>query len=104
MRLRSLAAALAGVGLLLAGCVGKSQDTTSGQNADAKDVTLTIGANALAGGKNAATAKWYAEYVIPKFVEAEKAKGVTANVRFEGNGADDADYKTKVALDLKTGG
>jgi multiple sugar transport system substrate-binding protein len=104
MRLRSLTAALAGVGLLLAGCVGKSQDTSGGQNADAKDVTLTIGANALAGGKNTATAKWFAEYVIPRFVEAEKAKGVTANVRFEGNGADDADYKTKVALDLKTGG
>jgi multiple sugar transport system substrate-binding protein len=94
---------MAAVTLMTAGCVGKSADTTTGQNADAKDVTLTIGANALAGGKNAVTAQWIADYVIPKFVEAQKAKGVTATVKFEGNGADDKDYKTKVALDLKTG-
>ncbi len=103
MRLRSLIAVLAGVTLLTGGCVGKSADTNSGQNADAKDITLTIGANALAGGKNTATAKWMTDYVIPKFTEAQKAKGVTATVKFEGNGADDKDYKTKVALDLKTG-
>ncbi|TCO56647.1 extracellular solute-binding protein [Actinocrispum wychmicini] len=104
MRLKSLMAVLAGVTLLTAGCVGKSADTNTGQNSEAKDVTLTIGANSQAGGKNAAGAKWISEYVIPKFVEAEKAKGVNATVKFEGNGADDADYKTKVALDLKTGG
>jgi multiple sugar transport system substrate-binding protein len=104
MRLRPLIAVLAAVTLMTAGCVGKSADTNTAQNADAKDITLTIGANALAGGKNAATAKWMTDYVIPKFVEAEKAKGVNATVKFEGNGADDKDYKTKVALDLKTGG
>nr|WP_042185835.1 extracellular solute-binding protein [Kibdelosporangium sp. MJ126-NF4]CEL16919.1 putative extracellular solute-binding lipoprotein [Kibdelosporangium sp. MJ126-NF4]CTQ91852.1 putative extracellular solute-binding lipoprotein [Kibdelosporangium sp. MJ126-NF4] len=90
--------------LLVAGCVGRPTDQDSGRNADVKEFTLTIGANALAGGKNATTAKWTVEHVIPKFVEAQKAKGVTATVRFEGNGADDKDYKTKVALDLKTGG
>jgi multiple sugar transport system substrate-binding protein len=103
MRQRPLIALMAAVTLMTAGCVGKSADTDTGQNADAKEVTLTIGANALAGGKNAVTAKWIADYVIPKFAEAQKAKGVTATVKFEGNGADDKDYKTKVALDLKTG-
>ncbi|NRN63535.1 Extracellular solute-binding protein family 1 [Kibdelosporangium sp. 4NS15] len=87
-----------------AGCVGKPAGTDTGQNADVREYTLTISSNALAGGKNAAMAKWTTEYVIPKFVEAQKAKGINATVRFEGNGADDKDYKTKVALDLKTGG
>lgn len=104
MRLTSLLAVLAGVTLMTAGCVGKSADQNTGQNADAKEISLTIGANDLAGGKNSAEAKWFTDYVIPRFVEAEKAKGVTATVKFEGNGADDGGYKTKVALDLKTGG
>jgi multiple sugar transport system substrate-binding protein len=90
--------------LLTAGCVGKPAETNTGQNADVREFTLTIGANSVAGGKNANNAKWTEDYVIPKFVEAQKAKGITATVKFEGNGADDKDYKTKVALDLKTGG
>ncbi|MET0234941.1 MAG: extracellular solute-binding protein [Kibdelosporangium sp.] len=104
MRRRPLLSVLAAVTLLTAGCVGKPAETNTGQNADVKEFSLTIGANAVAGGKNANIAKWTEEYVIPKFVEAQKAKGVTATVKFEGNGADDKDYKTKVALDLKTGG
>jgi multiple sugar transport system substrate-binding protein len=90
--------------LLTAGCVGKPAEINTVQNADVKEFTLTIGANSVAGGKNANNAKWTEDYVIPKFVEAQKAKGVTATVKFEGNGADDKDYKTKVALDLRTGG
>jgi multiple sugar transport system substrate-binding protein len=104
MRLRPLIAVVAAMTLLTAGCVGKSPDSNTAQNADAKDVTLTIGSNSLVGGKNSAGAKWTVDYVIPKFVEQQKAKGVNATVKFEGNGADDKDYKTKVALDLKTGG
>ncbi|ALG12833.1 extracellular solute-binding protein [Kibdelosporangium phytohabitans] len=104
MRLVPLLSLLVVVPLTVAGCVGKPADQNAGQNADVKEFTLTIGANALAGGKNENTAKWTVDHVIPKFVEAQKAKGVTATVRFEGNGADDKDYKTKVALDLKTGG
>src|ERR1043165_8412935 len=92
------------VPLLAAACVGRPADQNVGRGAEVKEFTLTVGANALAGGKNAAMAKWTVEYVVPKFVEAQKSKGVTATVRFEGNGADDKDYRTKVALDLKTGG
>ncbi|MFE2757619.1 extracellular solute-binding protein [Actinosynnema sp. NPDC059335] len=89
---------------VLAGCLGQDRQADPGRNADAKDVTLTITANAVAGGKNARGADWITNWVIPRFTEAQRAKGVTATVRFEQNGAGDEDYKTKVALDFKTGG
>lgn len=89
---------------LLAGCLGQARDEDPARNADAREVTLTITANAVAGGKNARGADWIANWVIPRFTEAQKAKGVDATVRFEQNGAGDEDFKTKVALDLKTGG
>jgi len=97
---------LAAAALVLAtttACLGgeDKQDTT--RNADAKEFTLTIAANAIAGGKNAASAEWIENWVIPKFVEAQKAKGRTAKVEFQPSGAGDEDYKSKVALDLKTG-
>ncbi|WHT21377.1 extracellular solute-binding protein [Crossiella sp. CA-258035] len=89
---------------LLAGCLGSPQQTDVTRNADAKELSLTITGNAVAGGKNATRAAWVTDWVIPKFTEAQKAKGVTVTVKFDGNGAGDEDYKTKVALDLKTGG
>ncbi|GLZ31742.1 sugar ABC transporter substrate-binding protein [Lentzea sp. NBRC 105346] len=90
--------------VLLAGCLGQTQDTNQQRNADAKDVTLTIVANAVVGGKNQRGANWLNTWVIPKFTEAQKAKGVNMTVKFEQNGAGDEDYKTKIALDFKTGG
>jgi len=91
--------------LVLAACGGSgSGDADPGQNADAKEVALTITSNAISGGKNAVGADWIQNYVIPKFEEAQKAKGVTAKVTFNPNGVDDADYKTKISLDLSTGG
>ncbi|MFD9698615.1 extracellular solute-binding protein [Lentzea sp. NPDC059081] len=89
---------------LLAGCLGQTQQGDQARNADAKEITLTIVANAVAGGKNARGANWLQNWVIPRFTEQQKAKGVTATVKFEQNGAGDEDFKTKVALDLKTGG
>lgn len=89
---------------LLAGCLGQTQSGDQARNADAKEITLTIVANAVAGGKNSRGANWIQNWVIPKFTEAQKAKGVTATIKFEQNGAGDEDFKTKVALDLKTGG
>jgi len=96
--------AVAVAGLAASGCLGQSEETSSGQNAGAKDVTLTVTANAVAGGKNAASAEWMDKYVIPGFVAQQRAKGVNATVKFEGNGGADEQYKTKIALDLKTGG
>ena len=58
--------------------------------------------NAIAGGKNAAEADWFANYVIPKFTEAQKAKGVNVTLKFQPSGVDDEQYKAKLALDLKS--
>ena len=89
---------------LLAGCLGQTREGDQARNADAKEITLTIVANAAQGGKNARGANWLQNWVIPRFTEQQKAKGVTATIKFEQNGTGDEDYKTKVALDLKTGG
>lgn len=94
--------------VLLTGCLGSSdsggeQDT--GRNADAKKVELVIGANAVKGGKNTAGAEFTETVLIPKFVEAQKAKGVEVTVKFQGDGSEDEVYKQKLALGLsnKTG-
>jgi multiple sugar transport system substrate-binding protein len=102
--MRTTAFGLLAVCALVSGCLGGTQETDQARNADAKEVTLTIVANAALGGKNARGANWLQNWVIPRFTEQQKAKGVTATIRFEQNGAGDEDFKTKVALDLKTGG
>ncbi len=90
-------------GSLVAACDSGSKGAASpSQNASAKEVTLTVTSNAIAGGKNSSEADWYAKYVIPKFTEMEKAKGVTVTVRYQPSGVDDEQYKAKLALDLKT--
>ena len=104
MRSRGALAVLAVTAMLTSACVGAPAGTDTARNSEVGEFSLTIGANALDGGKNANTATWMRDYVIPGFVEAQRAKGVTATVRFEGNGADDKDCKTKIALDLRTGG
>jgi multiple sugar transport system substrate-binding protein len=95
-------AATAATTLALAGCLGQQQESDSGRNADAKDVTLTITANAVAGGKNDINARWVTDWVIPEFTEQQKAKGVDVTVKYDGVGVDDADYKAKIALDFNT--
>jgi multiple sugar transport system substrate-binding protein len=93
--------AFALAGGLLAACGGASPTDTQ-RGADAKNITLTITRNAIAGGKNSGEAEWITKSVIPGFVAAQKAKGVTAKVVFQGAGVDDEPYKTKLALDLKS--
>ena len=102
---RRLAAALIGFVTFAGttGCLGSRGETDTTRNADVKEFTLTIAANAISGGKNAAGADWVTNWVIPKFVEDQKAKGRTAHVTFQPSGAGDEDYKSKIALDLKTG-
>ncbi|WP_117212230.1 extracellular solute-binding protein [Allorhizocola rhizosphaerae] len=96
-------AALLAVTMATTGCLGKDSPTDSGQNADAKEFSLTIAANSISGGKNAAGADWIEKYVIPKFIEDQRAKGRTAKVTFQPSGASDEDYKSKIALDLRSG-
>jgi len=104
-RLSRLAVLGSATALLLTGCLGSSSDSGSeGQdstrNADAKKVELVIGSNSVKGGKSSAGATFISDVLIPKFVEAQKAKGVEATVRFQGDGSDDEVYKQKLSLDL----
>jgi multiple sugar transport system substrate-binding protein len=94
--------------LLLTGCLGASDDggdQDTGRNADAKNVELVVASNAVKGGKNSAAAEFFETQVIPKFVEQQKAKGVTVKLTYQGDGSDDEVYKQKRSLDLsnKTG-
>ncbi len=95
------------VTVALAACGGGGGDPTEGadqqRNADAEKISLTISANAISGGKNAVEADWIENYVIPTFVEQQKEKGVEADVTFEPSGVDDEDFKTRLALDLRSG-
>lgn len=97
------AASILLAGALVAACDrGSTGAANPSQNASATEVTLTVTSNAIAGGKNAAEANWYATYVIPKFTEMQKAKGVNVTVKFQPSGVDDEQYKAKMALDLKS--
>src|SRR5215475_5057023 len=100
-RALALTAALAA---LATGCLGSSNDNggDTNRNAQATNVTLSIAANAVPGGKNAQEADWINNWVIPRFVEAEKAKGVTAKMTFQPSGVADEDFKSKIALDLRS--
>jgi multiple sugar transport system substrate-binding protein len=97
MALRKVAAVLAVAALGLAGCGQSSGDGGGGA------IELTITQNAIAGGKNAASAQHFTDWVIPKFQEAQKAKGKDVTVKFIPSGVDDEQYKTKLSLDLKSG-
>ncbi|TDC86513.1 extracellular solute-binding protein [Actinomadura sp. 7K507] len=87
---------------MLAGCGGGGSSTDPDRNKDAESFSLTITRNAIEGGKNTEEAEWITKTVIPEFVAAQKSKGVTAKVTFQGQGVDDEAYKTKLALDLKS--
>ncbi len=103
-RLFRLAVAGAAASVLLTGCLGSSDsdsgDQDANRNADAKKVELVIGGNSVKGGKNSAGAEFTEDVLIPKFVEAQKAKGVEVTVTFQGDGSDDEVYKQKLALSL----
>ncbi|MFI6793579.1 extracellular solute-binding protein [Nonomuraea sp. NPDC050383] len=93
----SVVAVLAASGLALTACGGSSGDGDGGT------IELTIAQNAIAGGKNAKAADFVANWVVPKFEEAQKAKGKDVKVKFVPSGVDDEQYKTKLSLDLKSG-
>jgi multiple sugar transport system substrate-binding protein len=106
---RTTAAALLVPGLVLTAlsACGDGDDVDlndPNRNADATELTITITANAIAGGKNAELAEWLQDWAIPEFEAQMAADGVEVTVEFAENGADDEDYKTQIALDLSTGG
>ncbi len=124
-----LAATVAVSALVLAGCSGEEADpgttdpgttepdaTTGspdgtaapdddGTSADLPEgpVTLSISENAAVGGKNAATAEWITEDVIPSFESMMEEQGVDVTVEFVPAASGDEDYKTRLALDLRSG-
>lgn len=109
----ALVAAVLTTGLVLAGCSGGSGGTPSetpepsktGEETPAGEtVKLTITTNSITGGKNAAEADWIADWVIPEFEKAQKDAGKDVKVEFQPQGVDDEDYKTKLVLDLQSGG
>jgi multiple sugar transport system substrate-binding protein len=104
--LRALIAIGAAAAVLAAGCSSSksaSRPADVGSATQPKNPTLVITANDISGGKNAAEADWIQKSLIPDFVKAEAAKGITANVTFRPNGVDDTAYKSKLALDLQSG-
>ncbi len=100
-----LAAGVIVVSMAAAGCGGGggAGNTDPDRNVDAEEVSLTISANAISGGKNAEEADWITDYVIPEFTEMMAADGVEVEVTFEPSGVDDEDYKTRLSLDMSTG-
>jgi multiple sugar transport system substrate-binding protein len=103
LRLYSSAALGAAALALLTGCLGSSDtggDQDANRNAEAKQVELTIGSNAVKGGKSSAGATFIEDVLIPKFVAEQKGKGVDVTVKFQGDGSDDEVYKQKLSLDL----
>ena len=105
---RAAAALILVAALALAGCAGGGGGSAAPadpqRGADAKDVTLVISANDAQGGKNADEADWIVNYVIPEFTKQEAAKGVKATVTFQPSGVDDEQFKTRLSLDMRTGG
>ena len=92
-----IGAGLAAGNLALTACGGSGSPQ---RGKDAKQFTLTLASNAISGGKNSAQADWFTKWVIPNFVTAQKAKGVTAKVSYLPSGLADEQYKSKLALDL----
>lgn len=101
-RVRTLVIGVAATVVVLA-AVGAAAATPT-HHTTAKAISLTIGANAVVGGKNDLEASWITNYVIPNFEKQQAAAGDPVNVTFQGSGADDEAFKTQLALDLKTGG
>ena len=102
VRVRALVIALAATAVVLAAV--SAAGAAPAHRGSAKAITLTIGANAVVGGKNDLEASWVTNYIIPNFEKQMSAAGTPVDVRFQGSGAADEAYKTQLALDLKTGG
>ena len=88
--------AVTAVAATAAACSGESP------KADQDPDALTVTSNSIEGGKNSAGAEWVQNWVIPNFIAAQKEKGREVSLTFEPQGVDDEDYKTKIALDLKS--
>ena len=94
--------AIAVVGGLAAGGAG-SAAARSPQSAEPVERSLLDNSINHPHRKNQATAAWIEETVIPAFEEQMAAAGTPVEVSFEGQGVDDEDYKSQLALDIGAG-
>ncbi|MEV0384613.1 extracellular solute-binding protein [Nonomuraea sp. NPDC050643] len=92
MRLPSRPALIGAVTVLALTSCGTGTDSGGGST------TLTIAANSIEGGKNSESAQWIKQWVIPEFEKTHP----NVKVLFQPSGVDDEQYKTKIALDLKS--
>ncbi|MFC5828585.1 extracellular solute-binding protein [Nonomuraea insulae] len=70
----------------------------TGTSSGGGSTSLTIAANSIEGGKNSESAQWIKQWVIPEFEKTHPG----VKVLFRPSGVDDEQYKTKIALDLKS--
>ncbi|MEV0167300.1 extracellular solute-binding protein [Nonomuraea fuscirosea] len=70
----------------------------TGAESGGGSVTVTIAANSIEGGKNAESAQWIKQWVIPEFEKTHPG----VKVLFRPSGVDDEQYKTKIALDFRS--
>ncbi|MFC4121096.1 extracellular solute-binding protein [Nonomuraea zeae] len=92
MRLPSRPAVIGAIAVLALTSCGTGTESGGGS------VTLTIAANSISGGKNSESADWIKQWVIPEFEKTHQ----NVKVLFQPSGVDDEQYKTKIALDLKS--
>ena len=95
----TLALAGGAVGLLAAG----SAVFAAAPSSSSEPVQLSLLDNSIKGGKNERAAVWIEDELIPAFEAEMEAAGTPVEVSFEGQGVDDEDYKTQMALDLGSG-
>lgn len=94
----------AGLVILVAGCASATSTPKSTSTAKSTaPITLTLAIDGEVGAKNGAEANWLADYAIPHFEQQEADLGRTVTVNLEGSPLDDADFATKIALELKAG-
>jgi multiple sugar transport system substrate-binding protein len=86
------------IGVLAAGSAAMANAPTS-----AEPVQLALLDNSIRGGKNERNAAWIEDELIPAFEAEMEAAGTPVEVSFEGQGVDDEDYTTQLALDLGSG-
>ncbi|MEV5499971.1 extracellular solute-binding protein [Nonomuraea fuscirosea] len=70
----------------------------TGAESGGGSITITIAANSIEGGKNAESAQWIKQWVIPEFEKTHPG----VKVLFRPSGVDDEQYKTKIALDFRS--
>lgn len=87
----------------LTAALGAGSALAAAPESGAEPTELALLDNSIRGGKSERSAVWIEDTLIPAFEAEMEAAGTPVEVTFEGQGVDDEDYKTQLALDLGTG-